>query len=109
MLLVYERMGLLPRALSAIDEAIDANKQTPSEIFLVPGNLAVKARILAELGRRADAEKLYLKAADVLDALLAHVPTPETERLLLSELGDLYSGYFQLLSDDGRYRRPHST
>lgn len=99
---VYERMGLLPRALSAIEEAIDANKQTPSEIFLVPGNLAVKARIQAELGRRADAEEVYLKAADVLDALLAHVPTPETERLLLSELGDLYSGYFQLLSDDGR-------
>lgn len=99
---VYERMGALPRALSAINEAIDANKQTPSEIFLVPGNLAVKARILAELGRRADAEGLYLKATDVLDALLAHVPTPETERLLLSELGDLYSGYFQLLSDGGR-------
>lgn len=100
--LVYERMGLLPQALSAVDEAIEANQQTPSEIFLVPGNLAVKARIQAELGRRADAERLYLKAADVLDVLLARVPTPETERLLLSELGDLYSGYFQLLSNEGR-------
>ncbi len=46
--------------------------------------------------------KSPVKGVDVLDALLAHVPTPETERLLLTELGDLYSGYFQLLSDEGR-------
>jgi hypothetical protein len=35
--------------------------------------------------------------------MLAHVPTPEMERLLLTELEDLYSGYFELLSNDHRY------
>ena len=62
---VYEKTGALTKALHAINEAIEANKQTPEEIFLVPGNLAVKARIQAELGRRADAERLYVKGADV--------------------------------------------
>lgn len=100
---IYERLGALPKALSAIDEAIEANKHAPQELFLVPGNLAFKARIETELGHRAVAERLYIKGADVLDALLIHVPTPETERLLLTELSDLYSGFFQLLSDEGRY------
>ena len=35
--------------------------------------------------------------------MLAHVPTAETERLLLTELSDLYSGHFELLSNEGRY------
>jgi CHAT domain-containing protein len=99
----YERMGILPKALSAIDEAIWANQQISQEMFFVPGNLAIKARIQAKLGRRADAEHLYLKGADMLDVMLTHVPTPEIERLLLTELGDLYSGFFELLSNDGRY------
>lgn len=99
----YERAGDLPKALSAIDEAIEANKQIPQELFLVPGNIAIKARIQRKLGRRAEAERLYSKGMDMLDALLTHVPTPEVERLLLTELGDLYSGFFELLSDEGRY------
>lgn len=35
--------------------------------------------------------------------LLSHVPTPETERLVLAELAELYSGYFERLSNDLRY------
>lgn len=99
----YEHVGMLPKALSSIDEAIWANQQIPQEMFFVPGNLAIKARIQAKLGRRGEAEHLYLKGADMLDVMLKHVPTPEIERLLLTELGDLYSGFFELLSDEGRY------
>jgi CHAT domain-containing protein len=98
-----EHSGALRQALTAIDEAIEANKQTPEEMFLVPGNLALKARLQAELGRRADAETLYAKGADISRALLTRVPTPEVERLLLTEMSDLYSGYFELLSGQGRY------
>ena len=89
----FERLGKLPEALRAIDDAIKANQQTPREMFLVPGNMAIKARIEAEMGHRAQAERLYVKGSDILDLMLAHVPTPEMERLLLTELEDLYSGY----------------
>ena len=99
----YERQGALTDALNAINEAIEANKQNPQEIFLVPRSIAIKARVLAKLGQHASAEGLYRKGVDVLDALLARVPTPEIERLVLTELGDLYSGYFELLSNEGRY------
>jgi tetratricopeptide (TPR) repeat protein len=98
----YEHKGDLQAALSSIDDAIDANKQARGEMFLVPGNLALKARILAEMARKAEAERLYAKGADVIDVLLSHVPTPEIERLLIALVGDLYSGYFRLVSDEGR-------
>lgn len=61
-------------ALSAIDDAIEANEEIPHEMFFIPGNMAIKARIQTKLGRRAEAEHLYVKASDVLDALLTHVP-----------------------------------
>ncbi len=99
----YERLGKLPEALCAVDDAIKANQQTPREMFLVPGNMAIKARIEAKMGHRAQAESLYVRGSDILDLMLAHVPTPEMERLLLTELEDLYSGYFELLSNDHRY------
>jgi CHAT domain-containing protein len=98
----YEKKHDLSSALASINDAIKANTQTPREMFLVPGNLALKARILAEMGKRADAERVYARATDVMDVLLSHVPTPEVERLLLAQLGDLYSGYFRLVSDQGR-------
>jgi len=99
----YEKYGDLGKALAAIDAAIEANKQTPRELILVPGNLAFKARIESELGNKPEAERLFEKGADVLDALLTRVPTPEVERLLIGELGGLYSGYFELLCSEGRF------
>ena len=98
----YERGGQLPKALAAINEAISANEKTPQEMFLVPGNLAIKARIRRKMGYPAEAENLYIEGTEVLDLMLAHAPTAEMERLLLTELDDLYSGYFELLSDEGR-------
>jgi CHAT domain-containing protein len=98
----YEREGNLTEALSAINDAIDANRRTPQEMFLVPGNLAFKARILTEMGRPFEAERLYAKGADIIDVMLTTVPTPEVERLLLAQLDDLYSGYFKVVSNRGR-------
>jgi CHAT domain-containing protein len=99
----YERAGNLPAALDAINEAISANQQTPEEMFQAPHNLTVKARIEAKLGHPGVAELQYQKGMAILDVLLTHVPTPETESLVLTELSDLYSGYFELLTDQGRY------
>jgi tetratricopeptide (TPR) repeat protein len=98
----YERLGQLPKALAAINEAISANQQTPREMLLAPGNLAIKARILRKMGNPTEAENLYIRGTQILDVMLGHVPTAEIERLLLTELSDLYNGYFELLSDDGR-------
>ena len=86
----------------AIDEAIEANKNIPDELYFVPKNLAIKAQIMARLGNTKGSNDLYEKSADLLDALLSKVPTPTVERQLLSDLSVVYAGYFVSLSDQGR-------
>ena len=90
----YQHQGNLQRALSVIDEAIDANKQIPDELYFVPRNLAIKASIDAQLGQRKQADDLYQKSIALIDSFLKQVPTRNVERLLLAEMGDVYSGYF---------------
>ena len=92
----YVHQKNLNAALSSIDQAIDANKRIPDELYFVPRDLAIKARILALLGRLDEAGALYRKSALLIDSLLENVPTPFVERLLLTETGEVYAGYFVL-------------
>jgi len=92
----YVHQKNLDVALSSIDQAIDANKRIPDELYFVPRDLAIKARILATLGRQDQAGALYRKSALLIDSLLENVPTPFVERLLLTETGEVYAGYFVL-------------
>jgi CHAT domain-containing protein len=98
----YLHQRALQSALTAIDEAIDANKRIPDELYFVPKNLAIKAEILAQLGNVEASDDLYEKSADVLDALLSKVPTPSVERQLLGDLSSVYAGYFASLGKQGR-------
>lgn len=98
----YMHEGALQPALNAINEAIEANKKIPDELYFVPRNLGIKAEILARLGNTKASNQLYEKSADLLDALLSKVPTPTVERQLLNDLSTVYAGYFASLSDQGR-------
>ncbi len=90
----YEHQGDLGKALSVIDHAIDANKRIPDELYFVPRNLAIKAEIVAKMGKAKEADDLYKKSTAIIDSFLQHVPTRNVERMLIAELGDVYSGYF---------------
>jgi CHAT domain-containing protein len=94
--------GALQPALAAINEAIEANKNIPDELYFAPRDLSIKAEILARLGNTKGSNDLYEKSADLLDALLSKVPTPDVERRLLSDLSEVYAGYFASLSNQGR-------
>jgi CHAT domain-containing protein len=98
----YLHQGALQPALASIDEAIEANKNIPDELYFAPKNLATKAEIMARLGNTKASNALYEKSADLLDALLSKVPTPTIERQLLSDLSVVYAGYFVSLSDQGK-------
>jgi CHAT domain-containing protein len=90
----YEHQGDLGKALATVNQAIDANKRIPDELYFVPRNLAIKAEIVAKMGRAQEAEDLYKNSTAIIDSLLQHVPTRNVERMLIAELGDVYSGYF---------------
>jgi tetratricopeptide (TPR) repeat protein len=98
----YLHQGEMQSALAAINEAIDANRNIPDELYFVPRNLAIKAEILARMGKVRESNDLYEKSADLLDALLSRVPTPMVERQLLNDLSVVYAGYFASLRDQGR-------
>jgi len=98
----YLHQGALQSALTTIDEAIDANRKIPDELYHVPRNLGIKAEILARMGDAKASNSLFEKSADMLDALLSKVPTPTVERQLLSDLSTVYSGYFASLNQQGR-------
>jgi CHAT domain-containing protein len=99
----YEQEGQIKEALDAIDKAIDANKQIPDELYFVPRNLAIKAEIKQKLGQREEADALYQKSSVLIDAMLAHVPTSNVERILLDELSEVYSGHFASLAQQKNY------
>jgi CHAT domain-containing protein len=98
----YLRQGALQPTLTTIDEAIEANKKIPDELYFVPKNLAIKAEVLMRLGNLKASNDLYETSADMLDALLSRVPTPTVERLLLDDLSSVYAGYFASLNNQGR-------
>ena len=98
----YQHQMQLQPALAAINQAIAANTQIPDELYYVPQNLALKAEILALMGQTAESNRLYKKSIELIDSLLATAPTPLAERLLISSVGDVYSGYFISLVHQGR-------
>ena len=98
----YLHQGALQPALAAINDAIEANKKIPDELYFAPKDLGIKAEIMARLGNTKASNDLYEKSADLLDALLSKVPTPNVERRLLSDLSEVYAGYFASLIEQGR-------
>ncbi len=101
--LAHEHQGQLPEALTAINEAIDANTHIPDELYFVPRNLAIKAEITQKLGNAKESDELYRKSAALIDAMLAHAPTQNVQRYVLAQMGYVYSGFFASLSAQKKY------
>ena len=80
----YEQIGDLPSALNAINAAINANSRIPGELYLVPKNLSIKARILNKLGQTAQAQAFYKEAIVLTEEMLRHAVTTNIERNLLA-------------------------
>ena len=99
----YEHQGELRQAVSAVDQAIEANKRIPDELYFVPRNLGIKAEILAKLGQTSEAETLFQESATMINSLLENAPTQNVERMLLAEMGDIYSGHFVLKCNQRDY------
>jgi CHAT domain-containing protein len=100
----YFDAGQLQEALEAIDAAIQANSKIPNELYLAPANLALKAKILDRMGRAAEADGLFRKSIALVDSMIRRASTMSVERQLLSEMSDIYSGYFAYLSDKNQYQ-----
>ncbi len=99
----YILQNRFPEALTAINEAIEANTKIPFELYLVPRNLAIRADIQARLGHRQEADASYRKAIALVNQFMRNAPTTGLQRSLLADMSNVYSGYFALLCNQGRY------
>jgi CHAT domain-containing protein len=100
---VYESTNNLPQALKSINLAIDANTRIPDELYLVPRNLAIKAEITDKMGDAKGSDALYRKSMALIDRMIGRASTTNVQRQLLSEMSDVYSGYFASLCAQKRY------
>lgn len=99
----YEQEGDLANAEVSINEAIEANTKIPYELYLVPRNLTIKGEIAAKLRHTAEATSAYRQAIALVNRMLQHAPTTNVQRILLAEMSNAYSGYFELLCSQKRY------
>jgi CHAT domain-containing protein len=99
----YFDNGRLREALDAINAAIQANTNIPNELYLAPGNLALKAKILDKMGNSSAADSLYRKSTTLVDAMIQRASTLSVERQLLAEMSDIYSAYFASLCRQSHY------
>ncbi len=100
---VLEDEDRLQDANRSIDEALYASRQAPDEVYLMPQVLAVKADILRRLGQLSAADGFYRRGMALVDLMLQHAQTGEIQRRLLSEMSNVYSGYFVSLCGQRRY------
>ena len=101
--LTYEQANRLPEALAAIDVAIEANTHIPFELYLVPRNLATKADIESRMGKKREADGDYRKDIALVNKMIQHAPGPSAQRQLLTDMSNVYSGYFASLCTQQRY------
>ena len=107
--LVYERLGNLAGALGAINSAIEANTHIADELYLVPRNLAIKADIVAKMGKTKESDGLYREAIVLVNVMIQHASTVDIQRQLQAEMSDVYSGFFASLCAQKRYAEALNT
>ena len=89
-------------ALASIDEAIEANKNIPDELYFAPKNLAIKAEIMARLGNTKGIKRPLREKRGPSGCSSQQGSDPHHRTPTLSELSVVYAGYFVSLSDQGK-------
>jgi CHAT domain-containing protein len=107
--LAYEKQNRIQDAVVTIDEAIQANKMIPAELYFSPRNMAIKAELLDKLGKQRESYLLHEKSLRLFDSLLATAPTRNVERELLNQMRDVYSRYFESLCREGNLNEAFTT
>ena len=105
----YEHLGNFAGALDAINRAIEANTHIADELYLVPRNLAIKADILARMGKIQESDGLYREAIALVNVMIQHASTVNVQRQLQAEMSDVYSGFFASLCVQKRYAEALNT
>jgi CHAT domain-containing protein/tetratricopeptide (TPR) repeat protein len=94
----YQKQGDLVRAAQRASSAVVHTRAAGSR-FTLPIRLGELAAIRAAQGRPDAASALYAEASDVVEGIMANVPSRAAQARLVGVMSDLYAGHFVLASD----------
>lgn len=94
----YRRQGDLVRAAQRASSAVGHTRAAGSR-FTLPIRLGELADIRAAQGRLNAASALYTEASDVVEGIMANVPSRSAQARLVGVMSDLYAGNFVLAAD----------
>lgn len=94
----YRKQGHLVRAEQRATAAVLHTRASGSR-FTLPLRLGELADIRAAQGRLNAASALYSEASDVVEGIMANVPSRSSQARLVGVMSDLYAGNFVLAAD----------
>jgi tetratricopeptide (TPR) repeat protein len=94
----HRARGDLSQALRYATAAV-ADTTAAGSRFTLPERLRVAAETHAALGRVADANRLYDRAADIVEGIMVNVPSREAQARLVGVTSQIYEGHFRLVAD----------
>lgn len=94
---IYGRAGNLPEAAKYADRALRSTRNS-GIISALPGRMQLLATLRVRQGRHAEADLMYRRAEDQVDAQLALTPTG-ARYLLLKSTSDIYTEHFALIAE----------
>jgi CHAT domain-containing protein len=100
----YRKQGDLDRAAQRASSAVLHTRASGSR-FTLPLRLGELADIRTAQGRLGSASALYSEASDVVEGIMANVPSRSSQARLVGVMSDLYAGHFVLVAD--RQSDPH--
>ncbi|HUK34404.1 MAG TPA: hypothetical protein VLV86_10855, partial [Vicinamibacterales bacterium] len=99
----YRTRGDLVQAHQYAVAAVRDTEFTGSR-FTLPIRLGILADVDAAQGKLFDAERVYARAADVVEGIMVNVPSRDAQGRLVGVMSDLYAGYFRVVA--GRLKDP---
>ena len=94
----YRESGRNRKAECHLSRGLFITQQTP-EIWLMPARLESLAEMKTADGKYREADAIYHRASDLVDALLGSTNNPQAERSLIAANSEIFVKHFQLCAD----------
>ena len=95
---VYRAEGDLEKAEQVASEAI-ASSQAGGEIYELPKRLQYLAQLKASVGKYEEADAIYTRAADYVEAMVGNAPRVITKGALITAMGNIFNEHFSLVAE----------
>src|SRR5262249_1272301 len=93
---VYRATGDFKNAEQMASEAV-CSSQAGGEIYELPKRLQYLAQLKTSIGKYEEADAIYDRAADFVEAMVGNAPKVITRGALITAMGDIFNEHFSLV------------